>query len=110
MAVTAGPWWQGLSRLQRRRLSLAAVVVLQLFILLAVANTVLSLDVVEDRREVVGGVETIHFRRELVGDIPLLVLVVVGMALPMAATRSRREPVVGGGGQLTEDRLLIIVL
>jgi hypothetical protein len=85
VAVTAGPWWQGLSRLQRRRLSLVAVVVVQLFILLAVANTVLSLDVVEDRREVVGGVETIHFRRELVGDIPLLVLVVVGMALPMAA-------------------------
>ncbi|HEX9893712.1 MAG TPA: hypothetical protein VGA78_07290, partial [Gemmatimonadales bacterium] len=84
MAVTARPWWQGLSRLQRRRLSLAAVVVVQLSILLAVANTVLSLDIVEDRREVVGGVETIHFRRELVGDIPLLVLVMAGMALPMA--------------------------
>jgi len=110
VAVTARPWWQGLSRLQRRRLSLAAVVVVQLSILLAVANTVLSLDVVEDRREVVGGVETIHFRRELVGDIPLLVLVVAGMALPMASTRIRREPVMLLAVQLAVVGLIIFVL
>jgi len=110
VAVTARPWWQGLSRLQRRRLSLAAVVVVQLSILLAVANTVLSLDIVEDRREVVGGVETIHFRRELVGDIPLLVLVMAGMALPMASTRIRWEPVLLVAVQLAVVGLIIFVL
>jgi iron(III) transport system permease protein len=95
---------------QRRRLTTLSVAVVQLLLLLLAANTVLSLQVVEDRREIVGEVETIHFRRELVGDLPLLALIVIGMGLPLASARVRREPVLLVAVQLAVVGLVMFVL
>ncbi|HEX9676651.1 MAG TPA: iron ABC transporter permease [Anaerolineales bacterium] len=110
MAVSARTWMHGLTAQQRRRLSRWGVVLLQLIILAAAANTVFSLRVVEDYREVVGGTETIHFRRELVGDAPLMVLIILGMLLPASSTRIRREPVVLVAVQLAAVGLILFVM
>lgn len=107
MALTASP---SLNLRQRRRLTTLSVAVVQLLLLLLAANTVLSLQVVEDRREIVGEVETIHFRRELVGDLPLLALIVIGMGLPLASARVRREPVLLVAVQLAVVGLVMFVL
>lgn len=110
MAAGTATWFDRLSKKQRDRLSLWASSAVQLLILLIVASQVLDLRVVEDYREVVGDVETIHFRRELVGDPLLLALVVAGMALPFASSRLRREPVLLVALQLTITGLVFFVL
>jgi iron(III) transport system permease protein len=78
---------------QRRRLALAGLIVIELLLLVFIATNLLQVQAVEDFREVVGDVETVHFRNEIVGDPPLVALIVIGMALPLASSRLRREPV-----------------
>jgi iron(III) transport system permease protein len=78
---------------QQRRLAFAALIIIELLLLAFVGTKLVQVQAVEDYREVVGNVETIHFRNEFVGDPPLLVLIALGMGLPLASRRLRREPV-----------------
>jgi len=110
VAVSARTWMHGLTTRQRRRLSRWGVLLLQLVILAVAANTVFSIQTVEDFREVAGGVETIHFRRELVGDPPLMILIVLGMLLPASSARIRREPVLLVAVQLAAVGLILFVM
>lgn len=110
MAVSAPTWTQGLTAQKRRRLSRWGVLVVQLVILLLAANTVFSIQTVEDFREVVGDVETIYMRRQLVGDAPLMILIILVMALPAGSTRIRREPVLLVAVQLAAVGLVLFVM
>jgi iron(III) transport system permease protein len=77
---------------QQRRLAFAALIIIELLLLAFVGTKLVQVQAVEDYREVVGNVETIHFRNELVGDPPLLALIALGIGLPLASRRLRREP------------------
>ncbi|HET7087829.1 MAG TPA: iron ABC transporter permease [Anaerolineae bacterium] len=78
---------------QRRRAAFVALIVLEVLLLIFLGTRLVQVQAVEDRREIVGNVETIHFRNEVVGDPPLLALIVLGALLPLASGRLRREPV-----------------
>lgn len=78
---------------RRRQLLYLAVLALEVALLAFIATRVVQVQVVEDYREVVGSVETIHFKREIIGDPPLLALLLLGWALPFLPARLRREPV-----------------
>ncbi|NIN67206.1 MAG: hypothetical protein GTO63_21405, partial [Anaerolineae bacterium] len=67
---------------QRRRLAFAALIIVELVLLVFIGANLIQIQAVEDFREVVGDVEIVHFRNEIVGDPPLLVLIVIGMGLP----------------------------
>jgi iron(III) transport system permease protein len=93
--MTANAWalptrW---SPRQRRRAAFVALIVLEVFLLIFLGTRLVQVQAVEDRREIVGNMETIHFRNEVVGDPPLLALIVMGTLLPLASSRLRREPV-----------------
>lgn len=92
------------------RLPFVGVALLQLSLLAFIASRVVQFHVVEDYREVVGNLETVHFRRELVGDPLLLALIVVGMLIPLLSLRIRREPVLLVAIQLAVTGLVIFVL
>ena len=78
---------------QRRRAAFAALIVIEVLLLALVGTRLVQVQTVEDRREVVGNLETIYFRSEVVGDPPLLALIALGTLLPLASGRLRREPV-----------------
>ncbi len=84
---------QDWSEQRRQRAIFMALLAVELLLLIAVGFYLVRVQIVEDYREVVGDVETIHLRREVVGDPILLVLVVLGMALPFVSSKLRREPV-----------------
>jgi len=77
----------------RRRMAFAILVLIEALVLIFAATQLVQVRAVEDRREIVDNVETIHFRNEVVGDPPLLVMIVLGALLPLASGRLRREPV-----------------
>ncbi len=77
---------------QRRRIAFAALILIEVALLVLAGNLLVQVQAVEDRREVVGNVETIHFRNEVVGDPPLIALIALGALLPLASGRLRREP------------------
>ncbi len=95
---------------QRRRLAFAALIVIELVLLVFIGANLIQVQAVEDFREVVGDVEIVHFRNEVVGDPPLLVLIVIGMALPLASRRLRREPVLLVTLQAAIIALIVFVL
>jgi iron(III) transport system permease protein len=78
---------------QRRRLAFAALIIVELLLLVFIGTKLIQVQAVEDYREVVGDAEIVHFRNEIIGDPPLLVLVALGLGLPLASRRLRREPV-----------------
>jgi iron(III) transport system permease protein len=78
---------------RRRRFGFAVLIVIETLVLLIIATQLVQVQAVEDYREVVGGVETVYFRNQIVGDPPLLILILLGMALPLVSRRLRREPV-----------------
>jgi iron(III) transport system permease protein len=86
------------------------LILVEVLVLLFIATQLVQVQAVEDYREVVGDVETIHFRNEIVGDPPLLVLIALGMALPLASRRLRREPVLMVTLQAAIVSLTIFVL
>src|SRR3972149_11933812 len=94
----------------KARLPSLGVALLQLGLLAFIASRVVQFHVVEDYREVVGNLETVHFRRELVGDPLLLALIVVGMVIPLLSVRIRREPVMLVAIQLAITGLILFVL
>jgi iron(III) transport system permease protein len=77
---------------RQRRLAFAVLVVVELLLFALLVARLVQVQVVEDRRELVGDMETIHFRREVVGDPPLAVLLGLGLAVPFLSPRLRREP------------------
>jgi len=95
---------------QRRRLVLAGLIVAELLLLLFIGMNLVQVQAVEDYREVVGDVELVHFRNQIVGDPPLLVLIVLGMALPLASARLRREPILLVTLQAAIIGLIVFVL
>ena len=95
---------------QRRRLVLAGLIVAELLLLLFIGMNLVQVHAVEDYREVVGDVELVHFRNQIVGDPPLLVLIVLGMALPLASARLRREPILLVTLQAAIIGLIVFVL
>jgi iron(III) transport system permease protein len=95
---------------QRRRLVLAGLIVAELLLLLFIGMNLVQVQAVEDYREVVGDAELVHFRNEIVGDPPLLVLIVLGMALPLASARLRREPILLVTLQAAIIGLIVFVL
>jgi iron(III) transport system permease protein len=81
------------SATRRQRVALVVLIAFELGLLALAGTQLVQVRVVEDRRELVGNVETIHFRNEIVGDPPLLILTVLGTLLPLASRRLRRETV-----------------
>lgn len=95
---------------QQRRVAFAALIIIEVLLLAFVGMKLVQVQAVEDYREVVGNVETIHFRNEIAGDPPLLVLIVLGMGLPLASRRLRREPVLLVVLQIAIVGLIVFVL
>jgi len=81
------------SAIRRQRVALVVLIAFELGLLALAGTQLVQVRVVEDRRELVGNVETIYFRNEIVGDPPLLILIVLGTLLPLASRQLRREPV-----------------
>ncbi len=78
---------------QQRRLTLVGLLVVELVLFALLATRLVQVRDVEDRREIVGDVETIHFRREVAGDPGVVVLLALGLVAPALSGRLRREPV-----------------
>jgi iron(III) transport system permease protein len=97
--------------LKRQRVAgLIALIVVELLLLVFIGTRLVQVEVVEDRREIVGTTETIHFRNEIVGDPPLLVLLGLAIVLPLASRRLRREPVLLVALQAAIVGLIVFVL
>lgn len=95
---------------QRRRLVFAALLVLELLVLAYIGSRLVRVAVVVDRVEVVGNQETIHYRNEIAGDPPLFVLLALGVLLPLASRKLRREPALLLALQIAIGGLIVFVL
>jgi len=91
-------------------MAFAALIVVELLLLAFVGTKIVQVQVVEDYREVVGTTETIHFRNEVVGDPALFALILLGVAVPFASRRLRREPVLLVAVQAAVVALTMFVL
>ncbi len=78
---------------QQRRIAFAALILVEVLLLVFIGTQLFQVQAVEDYRQTVGDTEIVHFRNEIVGDPPLLVLIAIGLGLPWASRRLRREPV-----------------
>jgi iron(III) transport system permease protein len=95
---------------QRRRLAFMALIAIELLLLVFIGMNLVQVQAVEDYREVVGDSEIVHFRNEIVGDPPLLILIGLGLILPFASPRLRREPVLLVTLQAAIIGLMVFVL
>jgi len=95
---------------QRQRATFVTLIVIEILLLTFVGTRLIQVQTVEDYREVIGTQETIHFRNEIIGDPPLFALLVLGMVLPLASRRLRREPVLLVAVQATIVGLTLFVL
>ena len=98
------------SATRRQRVALGVLIAFELGLLALAGTQLVQVRVVEDRRELVGNVETIYFRNEIVGDPPLLILIVLGTLLPLASRQLRREPVLLVATQAAIVGLITFVL
>lgn len=105
-------WPQQLSLSQRRNLGFAALVFVELLLLIYIGTRLVGVELVEvtDLTQVSGNVETVFMRREVVGDPPLLLLLVLGMFVPLASRRLRREPVLLVALQVAIIGLIVFVI
>ena len=110
MASNSLPFYRQWSVQQRRRAAFAALVIIEILLLVFVGTRLIQVQAVEDYREVVGDQETIYLRNEVVGDPALFVLIVLGMALPLVSGRLRREMVVLVAVQAAIVGLIMFVL
>ena len=101
---------RGLTSRQRRRLWFIALLLIELLVLAYIGTRLVGVEVVVDRTEVIGNVETIYYRNEITGDPPLLILLVLGVALPLASRRLRREAVLLLAVQAAVGSLVVFVL
>jgi iron(III) transport system permease protein len=95
---------------QKRRLAFVALIVVEVLLVVFIGTKLIQVQAVEDYREVVGDAEIVHFRNEIVGDPPLLVLIALGLGLPLASRRLRREPVLLVTLQAAVVGLIVFVL
>ncbi len=95
---------------RQRRAAFATLLVLELIVLAVLAALLVRVVVVEDSRELVGDIETIHYRRDIVGDPLLVGVIAVGMVLPFLSGRLRREPVLLVALQVAIISLVVFVL
>ena len=103
-------WPAGWSAARQRRLTYAALLLLELLFLGFVTTRLVQFVTVEASRELVGDVETIHFRREVAGDPLLVVFIAAAMGLPLLSARLRREPAMLIAFQAATVSLLVFVL
>ncbi len=105
-------WPQQLSLSQRRNLGFAALVFVELLLLIYIGTRLVGVELVEvtDLTQVSGNVETVFMRREVVGDPPLLLLLVLGMFVPLASRRLRRESVLLVALQVSIIGLIVFVI
>jgi iron(III) transport system permease protein len=105
-------WPQQLSLSQRRNLGFVALVLAELLLLIYIGTRLVGVELVEvtDLTQVSGNVETVFMRREVVGDPPLLLLLVLGMFVPLASRRLRREPVLLVALQVAIIGLIVFVI
>ena len=101
---------RGMTSRQRRRLWFIALLLIELLVLAYIGTRLVGVEVVVDRTEVTGNVETIYYRNEITGDPPLLILLVLGVALPLASRRLRREAVLLLAVQAAVGSLVVFVL
>ena len=101
---------RGLTSRQRRRLWFIALLLIELLVLAYIGTRLVGVEVVVDRTELTGNVETIYYRNEITGDPPLLILLVLGVALPLASRRLRREAVLLLAVQAAVGSLVVFVL
>lgn len=101
---------QRLSLPQRRRLYFAALIAVELLLLAYVATRLIQIDLVEDRIELTGDIETVFLREEITGEWGLLSLLGFGVVLPLASRRMRREPALLVAVQVATVSLIVFVL
>jgi iron(III) transport system permease protein len=101
---------QRLSVPQRRRLLFAALIVVELLLLAYVGAKLVQVQWIEEHVQTAGNIETVILRREIAGDPPLLILIALGLGLPLAARRLRREPVLLVAVQVAVVGLIVFVL
>ncbi|HEX6383462.1 MAG TPA: hypothetical protein VF177_02220, partial [Anaerolineae bacterium] len=95
---------------QRRRLLFAALIVAELLLLAYIGTRLVQVQWVEEQVQAAGNIETVILRRQIVGDPPLLILIVLGMGLPLAVHRLRREPALLLAVQAAVVGLIVFVL
>ncbi len=101
---------QRMSPARQRRVVFAALIVAEILLLALLALRLIQVRDVEDRRELVGDVETTYYRRAIVGDPALVVLLGLSLAAPLLSGRLRREPVMLVGLQAAVVSLMLFVL
>jgi len=95
---------------QRRRLWLVVLLIFELLVLAYLGTRLVQVKTVVDRTEVVGNVETTYYRNEIIGDPPLFALLVLGVLLPLASRRLRRETVMLLAVQAAVGSLIVFVI
>lgn len=95
---------------KRQRVIFAALIIIELLVLVAIASYLVQIQVVEDYSEIVGDREIVHMRREIAGDPILLIFVILGLLLPFASSKLRREPALLVAVQAATVSLTIFVL
>jgi iron(III) transport system permease protein len=95
---------------RQRQAAFAVLLVLELVFLAVLATRLVQVVVVEDSRELVGNVETIHYRRDVIGDPLLVGIIAAGMALPFFSRRLRRETALLVALQVAIVSLIVFVL
>ncbi|MCI0393809.1 MAG: iron ABC transporter permease [Chloroflexi bacterium] len=99
-----------LTVVQKRRLAFIALVLLEILLLALVGTWLIQVQYVEEEVQVVGDVERVILRREIVGDPALFALITLGLLLPFASGRLRREPVLLVALQAAVVGLIVFVL
>jgi len=95
---------------QRRRLWFIGLLILELLVLAYLGTRLVQVETVVDRTEVTGNFETVYYRNEIIGDPPLLVLLVLGVLLPLASRRLRREALLLVVVQAAVGSLIVFVI
>jgi iron(III) transport system permease protein len=83
---------------------------IELLVLAYLGTRLVQVETVVDHTEVVGNVETVYFRNEIIGDPPLFAMLVLGVLLPLASRRLRREAVLLLAVQAAVGSLIAFVI
>ncbi|HZD57018.1 MAG TPA: ABC transporter permease subunit, partial [Anaerolineales bacterium] len=95
---------------QRRRLWFLGLLVVELLALAYIGSRLVQIEAVVDHVETTGNLETVYYRNQIAGDPPLLALLILGVLLPLASRRLRREPVLLLAVQAAVGSLIVFVL
>ncbi len=96
---------------QRRRISFAVFILLELLLLAYIGTRLIQFQYVEREVQAISGeVERVVLQREMIGDPLLFGLIALAMALPFASRRLRREPVLLVALQVAVVSLLVFAL